>query len=309
MMVATVLLAALAVAQPSPSPGTAMTPKPTTTMTASPAPAGSAQPTVRRPLGPAAAPVPGSQASGPAIAPGDSGNGFTASGPLGPQRNPGKAVPHYLHYVAADAIAPPLVYNEFSPGNKGSNGRSYAARAAVEFPLANIGLMAGVDGRRYVYPTNGSIVSGIAGTGRFFFPAQSLSESDIDGRVAVKLIDPRIYAGVSYLSVNNNYTFPRLRGIGYGIEKLPDLDQNFSLHGSAFYYPNVGGNYTVTGAGSGQRTLSYRVLKYAFGASFQLQHTPLFVDAGYLGDRGRPRTNAPIQYQHQGPYAGFGLHF
>ncbi|GAC1416367.1 MAG: hypothetical protein NVSMB5_06540 [Candidatus Velthaea sp.] len=268
------------------------------------APAASPAPAMT--MAPAPKPVSGSQ-SKPAIPPSDTGNGYTQSGPVGPQQNLGQPIPHYIHYVAADYIAPPIIYNEFSGGFKASNGRNYDLRAATEFPVGPLTFMAMVDSRNYEYRTTNNIVTGIGGV-QYFLPSRLNREHDIDGRLGIKLIDPRIYAGVSFIRVQNNYGYPTRKGVGYGIEKLPDLDQNFSLHGGLWYYPNVGGNFTYV-AGPVTKDLSYKLYKYSIGASIQLQHTPLFVDAGYLGDRGVPRTNAPTRYQHQGPYVGLGVHF
>jgi hypothetical protein len=85
------------------------------------------------------------------------------------------------------------------------------------------------------------------------------------------------------------------------------VDQNFSLHGSMFFYPNVGGQYSIAGVGS--RDESFRVVRYLIGASIVPNHSPLFLDAGYLGDRSNVRTDAPVGFNHQGPYVGLGLHF
>jgi hypothetical protein len=118
---------------------------------------------------------------------------------------------------------------------------------------------------------------------------------------------PRIYGAVSYLTRGSNTGEPRQHGVGYGIEKLADVDQNFSLHGSVFFYPNVGGQYALGGLGS--RDESFRVVRYVIGASIVPNHSPLFLDAGYLGDRSNARTDAPVGFNHQGPYVGLGLHF
>ncbi len=125
-------------------------------------------------------------------------------------------------------------------------------------------------------------------------------------RAGIKVTGPRIYGAVSYLTRGSNFE-PRQHGVGYGIEKLADVDQNFSLHGSVFFYPNVSGLYTLGGAGS--YGLSYREVRYLIGASIEPNHSPLFLDAGFLGDRSNVRTDAPVGFNHQGPYIGLGVHF
>ncbi len=286
--------------------------QPTAPPAPSPAPAASpvTVPTVLRPAGLSVKPMPGSLPASAPSAYGDaaSGNGFTASSPLGPQQNLGVAIPHYIHYIAGDIIAPPIVYNEYAPGSKGRSGQSYDIRGAVEFPISSLTLMAMVDSRRYQYNVPQGFVNGPAGTGRFAQNAATFTDRDMDVKVGVKLIDPRLYAGVSYIRVANDYNYPTRKGVGAGVEKLPDLDQPTSLHGGIFYYPNVGGTYTLTGL-PGQNVLSYHMLRYSLGYSIQVPKSPLFIDAGYLGDRSKPRTNAPVITEHHGPYVGLGLHF
>ena len=295
-MIGLLLGAALVVAQAQP--------------TAMPTPPAMTVPTVQRPAGKSVAPTSGSLPPSAKSTYGDAtvGNGFTASPPLGPQENIGVAIPHYIHYVEAGFIAPPIVYNEFSPGSKGRSGQSYDIRGAVEFPVSTLTLMAMVDSRRYNYNVPLGVVTGPTGTGRFVYPASNFIDRDIDVKAGVKLIDPRLYAGVSYIRVTNNYGFPTRSGLGVGVEKLPDLDQRTSIHGGVFYYPNVGGLYTLAGQ-PGTYDLSYKMLRYSLAYSINLQKSPLFVDVGYLGDRSKPRTNAPIITEHHGPYVGLGLHF
>jgi hypothetical protein len=35
----------------------------------------------------------------------------------------------------------------------------------------------------------------------------------------------------------------------------------------------------------------------------------LYLDFGFLGDKGQNKTNAPSNFSHSGPYAGLGLKF
>ena len=99
-MIALLLGAAVMVTQVQPAASPAPLPAPTV------APA--TVPTVQRPAGTAVQPLPGSLPASAPSAYGDaaSGNGFTASPPLGLQQNLGVAIPHYIHYIAADIIAP-----------------------------------------------------------------------------------------------------------------------------------------------------------------------------------------------------------
>ena len=239
----------------------------------------------------------------------DSTTSTTASPALGPQRNLGKALPSLAHYVVADIIAPPIIYSPLTPGTRGSNYGSYAARAAFELPLGAYKVMIGADARRYSYQSSAGQISGLTGQGGAgAFSSFNVREYQIDERAGLLVIEPRIYVGVSYLQMGTTFNAPRTRGLGYGLEKLVDSDRNFSLHGSAYYYPNVGGNYTVTG-NPNTFDLSYRVFRYNLGATIAPLGQPFFLDAGFLGDKAQSRTNAPGGFNHQGPYVGLGIRF
>ncbi|MDQ2873219.1 MAG: copper amine oxidase N-terminal domain-containing protein [Candidatus Eremiobacteraeota bacterium] len=233
------------------------------------------------------------------------------------------ATPYQDHFIAGDYIINPKVYNEFSPGNKGKN--SYAVRAALEFNLLNLPWMLEGDYRQFKYPHDtgafapGTPCSGaalgdegcvttIGQTGQTFVPAFNVRETDFDGRLGLKVADPRLYIGVGYMYREGNYGYPRLRGFGFGAEKLPDLNHAFSLYGSVWYYPNVKGNFTDPGTGLGY-DLAYRVLKYQIGGNLVLGNSPVFLDFGFLGDRGNNKSNAPSDFTHTGPYVGLGIKF
>ena len=227
----------------------------------------------------------------------------------------------YEHFIVGDYLFNPKVYNEFSPGSKGV-GFSYAARAAIEFPLFGLPWMLEGDYRRYSYPyTGGAPVTVIGGYSQTTPNAFTARDTDLDGRFALKVADPRIYIGVGYLNMQDNYGYPKQNGFGFGAEKLPDLDQTFSVYGSVYYYPSVSGNFTFpsdafTDAGGLDGTtakLTDRFLKYQIGVSILLTgaHDPfgLFLDGGYLGDSVRGKTLSPSDASHTGAYLGLGLKF
>jgi len=244
---------------------------------------------------------------------------------LAPTPTPAKT-PGSEAFVVGDYVFSPKVYNEFSPGN-GGNG-SWAGRAAAEIPLGGMALMVEGDYRKFSYPhnigtgfntTNCAVakpagangdqgcVTVIGGNGQTFVPAFIAQDTAIDGRLGIKLMSPRVYLVGSYMSQWGNYGYPNLTGFGAGLEKLPDLDQTFSLFGSALYYPTVSGTF-VDPFGKSFK-LSYRVLKYQAGVTLAIPSTPIFLEGGFLGDRGTNATNAPSAYTKNGYFAGLGIHF
>ena len=238
------------------------------------------------------------------------------------------ATPYLDKFIVGDYIVSPKVYNEFSPGNVGNNtngGFSYSIRGAMELPLMNLPFMLEGDYRQYNYPHNCSapadpqcLVQPIGSVGGVtppvFVPAFVARDYDFDVRAGVKVLDPRVYVGVGYMYRTGNYGYPKTAGLGVGAEKLPDLDQPFSVYGSVWYYPQVQGNYTDNCGGSPFCTnptykLGYSILKYQLGGTFNFGTSPLFLDFGFLGDRGQPKNNAPSAFSHSGLYAGLGIHF
>jgi hypothetical protein len=124
----------------------------------------------------------------------------------------------------------------------------------------------------------------------------------------VRVLQPRLYIGVGYLWASNNYGYPNMQGWGFGGEKLPDLDQELSGFGSVWYYPDVHGGYVGAG-GSNGLTLAYNVLKYQVGVNYVIMHSPIFIEAGWMGESWTNRTNAPVNRSYNGPFAGLGVRF
>lgn len=260
--------------------------------------------TVANPNGATTLPPNGSQRAPASY--GDPGNDAVAAPKLGPQQKLGQAINRTVHYVAGDIIAPPIVYDAYAPGAKGLNGRSYAGRAVFEVPLGSYDVYVAASARKWVYPTHAGAVTGIGPQGSAIVPSFTGIGYDQDVRAGIKVTGPRVYGAVSYLTRGGN-TEPRQHGVGYGVEKLADVDQLFSLYGNVFYYPNVGGRYSLDGVGD--YGVSYRELRYTIGVTLRPSGSPVFLDAGYLGDRSKVRTDAPVGFNHQGPYLGLGVRF
>ncbi len=229
-------------------------------------------------------------------------------------------------FIAGDYIISPKVYNEFDPGKTGG-GSSYAVRGAVEFNAIGLPWMLEGDYRQIGYPHSQiaatpvgplspcpvagdpGCVTVIGGGGQTFVPAFSVRDQDFDGRFALKIADPRIYVGVGYLYKVGNYGYPRQQGFGFGAEKLPDLDQAFSLYGSAWYYPNLKGSCDLTVCPTGPYTLAYNYWKYQVGGTLKFGQSPVFLDLGFLGDSAKGRMNAPSDISQNGAYVGLGIKF
>jgi len=231
---------------------------------------------------------------------------------------------YYDHFVAGDYIVSPKIYNEFVPGsttNNNNGGFSYRLHGAVEIPLGNIPFMVEVDYRQWNWQhTCGGgpecLVTTIGGLGTSSVPTFIGRDYDFDARLGLRILRPRIYIVGGYMWRGNNYGYPKETGAGVGLEKLPDLDHPFSWYGSALYFFGVNGNYASTPLACGTPTgpgctfnVGYNILKYDIGVSYAFQGIPLFVEIGFLGDRGWNYNAAPIGFSESGPYGGIGLKF
>jgi len=233
--------------------------------------------------------------------------------------------PYYDFYVAGDYIISPKVYNEFVPGASSSNnqgGFSYRLHGALEIPIASLPFMVEVDYRQWNWGHNcgGSgdpecLVTTIGGLGTSSVPTFTGRDYDFDARLGIRVLRPRIYIVGAYMWRGNNYGYPKETGAGVGLEKLPDLDHVFSWYGHAIYFFGVNGNYQSTPLACGTPTVAsgctfnvgYNILKYDLGVSYTFQGFPLFLEAGFMGDRGYNYNAAPIGFSESGPYAGIGL--
>ncbi len=140
-------------------------------------------------------------------------------------------------------------------------------------------------------------------------------DSDVDLRAALTII-PHVYGGVGFYLKHYDYLgYPNIRGVGVGIMKLPDLDKQISLFASVWYYPAVNGKYTYPvspflGPLSGRSVpFGYSVLKYRAGATFWLNATSLFLEAGWAGEIFNSTINTPGNTWAQGSFFGIGTRF
>ena len=238
--------------------------------------------------------------------------------PPPPTPTPAPVVAPYKDvFVAGDYIISPKVYNEFSPGNTGTG--SYAVRGGLEFDALNIPWMVEGSFEQYGYPHNCNssstvttvdpqcLVTVIGGNGQAFVPAFTARDTDVDARLGIRVLNPRVYIGVGYLWRSTNYGYPNMNGVGFGIEKLPDLNVPLSFFGSFWYYPTIKGNFS--NATTPSLSLAYHMYKYQAGIDYVIGNSPVFIEAGWMGDNLSNSTNAPATSTANGPFVGLGVKF
>jgi len=254
----------------------------------------------------------------------------TAAPTASPTPTPKKAAAQF--YVAGDGLFDSKAYNEFSPGNKG--GVSEAGRVGVTFSTDNLAFLAEANFDQFRYAHRSStaggyspgVPCGLGGnplsapvgdsgcvsvlgpqSGSAYVPSFVARDTDVDGNFGIGIANPKIFLVGSYIDRYSNYGYPRLTGVGGGLEKLSNFDQPIDIYGSILYYPQITGDYTDI-FGNGQK-LQYRMLKYQVGVTVNVPKTPLFLDFGYLGDHGTEKLNAPSNFDENSLFGGLGLHF
>jgi hypothetical protein len=235
--------------------------------------------------------------------------------PPTPSPSPTPTIAPYGGFVEG-AISDTQTYNEFADGQRCP--QSYDLDAAYAFGHSPWAVK--VDYRQDVYGTTSSVTDAFGNHytgfatidgGYAFTPEFVGRQSTLDGRIEYQVAKPRVYVGVSYIHTANNYGYPQLNGVGFGVEKLPELHQGVSFFGSAFYYPSASGTYTISNPASPNVGVSYRqqyaITKYDIGLALVAAHFPVYLYGGFSGDEYRARTAAPINQIHDGPYIGLGV--
>ncbi len=232
------------------------------------------------------------------------------------------ATPYRDLFIAGDYLASQKVYDEFSPGNTPNNnvgGFSYQIHGAGEFDLFGLPWMLEGNYQQINYPHNcesgvtvpvpdpDCYVTTIGGQGSTAVPAFTVRNYDFEGKLGIKIADPRIYIGVGYLWRSNNAGYPKLGNVGFGLEKLPDLNHPFSVYGSVWYYGNVKGNFTDPSGNA--YALAYNILNYQLGITYAFGQSPLFIEGGAVGQSLHNKSNAPSNASNFGPFIGLGLKF
>ena len=220
--------------------------------------------------------------------------------PAAPPPPPPPPTPHPLNsefFVAGDYVFSPKVYNAVSPGNTGTS--TFAIRGAGEFALGNIPFMVEGNFERWQYPHNCNgtsstaafspecYVTTIGGQGNSpVLTNTQLNDQNVDARLAVRVLNPRVYIGVGYMWVTSNYGYPNMNGVGFRLKKLLTSITLFPFFGSVWYYPDINGTYSnLASAPINPKTydLQYNILNTQVGLNYVIGNSPIFIQAGWHG--------------------------
>jgi len=244
------------------------------------------------------------------------------------------------HFVLVDGAITGKTYNELAPGTSTSG---FGVRGVAEVPIIGHNWALQVDYRQYNYQhsSSGTMANGItfacpAGNAGCVTPIGYQTYNSVFSPGPVNFInafgaqDSTTQFGLGtkiapyeryYLSVGgvlrgtNAPAYPTEGGMGFGLDKLPDVDRTLSFYGNFWIFFNVGGNYTgPTAAALGSLSgypfkVSYRLYTYRLGATFTIPNTPVFVDVSDVGDRADVTSAAPSAAEHNAIFMGVGAKF
>ncbi len=244
------------------------------------------------------------------------------------------------HFIMFDGAATGTTYNELASG---TNSSGWGIRALAEVPVIGHNWVAQIDYRAYNYQhfANGAMPNGItfacpAGDPGCVTPIGFVTYNHVFSPGPVSYINAfaaqdtttqigfgskiapieRYYLSVGYVIRGTNAPgYPTEGGLGFGLDKLPDVDRTFSIYGNFWVFFNVGGNITgPTAASLGSLsayplTVAYRLFTYRLGATFTIPNTPVFLDLSDVGDRADVSSAGPGSAQHNALFLGAGVKF
>lgn len=161
------------------------------------------------------------------------------------------------------------------------------------------------DVRRNVYPTEragpGSLTQyPLIGGGTATVTPFTASETASELRAEIALPFPRTFAGVGWFVSATNYDYPRLRGLGVGIERYPDRGRGLKGYGSLF-------GYAVSGS-TAALAARFTVVKADLGVAYRMPGTPLVWRIGYSNELREPANVSRDQlWDRSVPYIGLGF--
>ncbi len=195
-------------------------------------------------------------------------------------------------FVAGDYYVWGKTYDEFSPGNRFTTA-SYAVHGALQYQH----FFVGGDFNSFRYPhycaglgDPACNVTVIGNGGQVFVPQFDVRNSFTEGHIGYEL-KWRIFVAGAWEFNNYNQGYPTLNGPGFGLEKLPDLDHPITIYASYYWYPRINGQYSGIGP---TQTIYYSLQTYKGGVVWTFRKGfPVFIEAGYAGNRGISKVNAP----------------
>jgi hypothetical protein len=139
-------------------------------------------------------------------------------------------------------------------------------------------------------------------------PAFTASDGQSEFRLEYQPAKIPVYFGLAQSNSFNNYNFPRLTGVGVGVELQPDLSKLLSPYGSFYYFPDQTGTYPLANPNdptSGSVHSAFIDNELDLGAAVTFPKINLSLVLGYFQNTNVRKTGT-FNFVRDGPYIGLG---
>jgi hypothetical protein len=144
--------------------------------------------------------------------------------------------------------------------------------------------------------------------GTVVVPTFNANDGESEFRLEYQLGKFPAYLGLADSNSFNNYGFPRLSALGFGIELQPNPRRSISPYGSYFFFPNQMGTYPLANPNnpsSGPARSSFAANEFEAGVSIALRKTGLSIVLAYYQTTNVRRTGT-FNFVRDGPVIGLG---
>lgn len=214
----------------------------------------------------------------------------------------------YLEYASVYGDT----YNGVTTDDGDHLAQSYSAKARVYYGrfAASVKFYRDVTNSQ----NNTTTVTGAPGTvlnypgGQVTVPVFTAVDAGSEFRLEYQPVHLPVYFGLAYSNASNNYNFPRLTGLGIGVELVPNPRRLLSPYGSFFYFPNQTGTYALANPNnpnSGSVASAFNSNELEVGGSLAFPKTDLSLVVGYYQTTNVRRTGT-FNFVRDGPFLGLG---
>ena len=214
----------------------------------------------------------------------------------------------YIEYVATSGD----IYNGVTTDDGEDLPGSYIAKGRIEYArfaaLLRFRRDASQSQANALTSSGGPATSLAFPTAQVVVPQFTAVDSEFEARLEYQPLHIPVYVGLAYARATNNYGFPALQAVGFGLELTPNPHHLISPYGSYFFFPNQTGVYALANPNdpsSGTSPAAYRANELEIGLSLAIPKTDLTIDGGYSQSTNVSRLGA-FNFVRSAPYLGVG---
>ncbi|HXW51197.1 MAG TPA: hypothetical protein VEJ41_04345 [Candidatus Acidoferrales bacterium] len=142
-------------------------------------------------------------------------------------------------------------------------------------------------------------------------PAFNANDGESEFRLEYRTGNYPLFVGLASSNSFNNYMFPRLRGVGFGVELQPNDGKTISPYGSYFFFPDQSGTYPLANPNdpaSGPAHQAFDANEFEGGFSIALRPRGLSLALAYYQTTNVQKTG-DYNFVRDGPVIALGYRF